>query len=73
MVPYEWTDRGVATGADQPGARAEGQHIRRAGEDVEEGDVLVSAGTVLGPRQLGLLAAVGLGRGASRGRARGWW
>jgi molybdopterin molybdotransferase len=35
------------------------QHVRPVGDDVRVGDVLVSEGTVLGPRHLGLLAAVG--------------
>jgi len=69
VVPYEWTDRGVAkvviSRAPEPG-----QHIRRAGEDVEEGDVLVEDGTVLGPRQIGLLAAVGRNRVSTRPRPR---
>jgi molybdopterin molybdotransferase len=67
VVPYEWTDRGVAqVRIDQ--APTIGQHIRPAGEDVSVGDVLVSQGTVLGPRRLGLLAAVG--RAAVRSRPR---
>jgi len=37
-------------------------HVRRRGEDVELGSVVLSAGDVLGPRQLALLAAVGAGR-----------
>src|SRR6185436_12207019 len=58
VVPYEWTDRGVAqVRIDQ--APAPTQHVRPAGEDVNVGDVLISEGTVLGPRHLGLLAAVG--------------
>ncbi|WP_435744384.1 molybdotransferase-like divisome protein Glp [Nocardioides sp. SYSU DS0663] len=58
VVPYEWTDRGVAqVRIDR--AAAVGQHVRRAGEDVSVGDLLVEAGTVLGPRHLGLLASVG--------------
>ena len=36
-----------------------GQHIRRAGEDIAAGDVVLPAGTVLGPGELGLLAALG--------------
>jgi molybdopterin molybdotransferase len=65
VVPYEWTDRGVAqVRIDQ--APSIGQHVRPAGEDVSSGDVLVSEGTVLGPRHLGLLAAVG--RAAVRSR-----
>ena len=58
VVPYEWTDRGVAQ-VQIDRAPTFGQHVRPAGDDVEVGDVLVSAGSVLGPRHLGLLAAVG--------------
>ncbi|MBD8870693.1 molybdotransferase-like divisome protein Glp [Nocardioides donggukensis] len=69
VVPYEWTDRGVAqvriTQAPKPG-----QHIRRAGEDVQTGDLVVSEGTVIGPRHLGLLAAVGKAGVMSRPRPR---
>ncbi len=58
VVPYEWTDRGVAkvviSRAPEPG-----QHVRPAGEDVSVGDLLIEEGTLLGPRQLGLLANVG--------------
>jgi len=69
VVPYEWTDRGVAQ-VRITRAPTEGQHIRRAGEDVLAGDVLVSEGTVLGPRHLGLLAAVGRARVKARPRPR---
>lgn len=58
VVPYEWTDRGVARVVIRK-APEPGQHIRRAGEDVTRGDLLIRSGTVLGPRQLGLLASVG--------------
>ena len=37
-----------------------GRHVRPAGEDVSEGDVLVEVGTELGPGELALLASVGL-------------
>ncbi len=37
-----------------------GQHIRRAGEDVQRGDCVVPAGTRLGPAELGLAASVGM-------------
>ena len=58
VVPYEWTDRGVAeVRVDR--AAVVGQHVRYAGEDVAEGDLLVEVGTALGPRHLGLLASVG--------------
>ncbi len=36
-----------------------GENIRRAGDDVRAGDVVVRAGTVFGPAQVGLAAAVG--------------
>ncbi len=58
VVPYEWTDRGVAQ-VRITRAPTKHQHIRFAGEDVAEGDRLLEHGTVLGPRHLGLLAAVG--------------
>jgi molybdopterin molybdotransferase len=69
VVPYEWTDRGAhEVLISQP--PVVGQHIRRAGEDVEEGDLLVGTGTVLGPRILGLLAGAGVGRVRVRPRPR---
>jgi molybdopterin molybdotransferase len=69
VVPYEWTDRGVAQ-VRIIRAPAEGQHVRRAGEDVSKGDLLVEHGTVLGPRHLGLLASVGRASVRSRPRPR---
>lgn len=69
VVPYESTDRGIAqvriSRPPKPGA-----HIRLAGEDVSEGDLLLEEGTVLGPRHLGLLAAVGLATVRTRPRPR---
>ncbi|MDZ7938658.1 MAG: gephyrin-like molybdotransferase Glp [Rhodoferax sp.] len=37
-----------------------GQNIRRSGEDVARGDVVLAAGTRLGPAELGLAASVGV-------------
>ncbi|MDZ7918615.1 gephyrin-like molybdotransferase Glp [Rhodoferax sp.] len=37
-----------------------GQNIRRSGEDVARGDVVLAAGTRLGPAALGLAASVGM-------------
>ncbi|MEP9384748.1 gephyrin-like molybdotransferase Glp [Nocardioides sp. KR10-350] len=69
VVPYEWTDRGVARVViDQ--SPSVGQHVRYAGEDVSVGDVVVSEGTVLVPRHLGLLASVGRSHVAARPRPR---
>ncbi len=69
VVPYEWTDRGVAQVRIER-APTPGQHIRRAGEDVASGDVVVPHGTVLGPRHLGLMAAVGRAQVRTRPRPR---
>ena len=59
IVPYEATDRGVGQVRISAAPDRVGAHVRRTGEDVEEGDLVVSAGTVLDARHLGLLAAVG--------------
>jgi molybdopterin molybdotransferase len=69
VVPYEWTDRGVARVRIGQAPRS-GQHVRLAGEDVRSGDRLVEEGTVLGPRHLGLLASVGRATVMSRPRPR---
>jgi molybdopterin molybdotransferase len=69
VVPVEWTDGDIVqvsiTRAPQPGA-----YVRRQGEDAASGDMVVSAGTRLGPAQLALLAAVGRGRVLVRPRPR---
>ncbi|MFK8908329.1 gephyrin-like molybdotransferase Glp [Streptomyces sp. YS-3] len=49
------------------GARA---HVRAAGSDVRAGDLALAAGTVLGPPQIGLLAAIGRGSVKVRPRPR---
>lgn len=40
-------------------ASVAGQHVRRAGEDIEAGATFLTAGMVLGPGELALLAAMG--------------
>ncbi|HEX6921532.1 MAG TPA: gephyrin-like molybdotransferase Glp [Actinomycetes bacterium] len=69
VVPIEWTDHGLASvtivQAPQPG-----QNIRRQGEDVRAGEVVLAEGTRLGPGQIGLLAAVGRDRVVVRPRPR---
>lgn len=69
VVPVEWTDGGSAS-VRITRAPAPGQHIRRRGDDITTGEVLMEAGTLLGPRQVGLLASVGLDRVATRPRPR---
>ena len=61
VIPVEWTDAGM------PEVRimrdvAHGAHVRSRGDDVSLGDVVATSGTVLGPREIALLAAVGRGR-----------
>jgi molybdopterin molybdotransferase len=69
IVPIEWTDGGVAT-VRITRAPQRDEHVRHKGEDVQTGDVLLEDGTVLGPRQLGLLASVGRSQVRSRPRPR---
>ena len=56
--PLEWTDRGRKRVTAHRPVRS-GDFVRRVGDDIQPGDVAVSSGTVLGPAQIGLLAAVG--------------
>jgi len=49
---------------------AAGAHIRARGSDVTEGEPALRAGTVLGPSQVGLLAAIGRGTVTVRPRPR---
>ncbi|MGH3371383.1 MAG: molybdopterin molybdotransferase MoeA, partial [Nocardioidaceae bacterium] len=69
VVPVEWTDGGVAA-VRISRAPSPGQHVRRCGEDIRVGDVLLEDGAILGPRQLGLLASVGRAQVRSRPRPR---
>jgi molybdopterin molybdotransferase len=69
VVPVEWTDGGLAT-VRVTQAPEPDQHVRHAGEDVRRGDVLLEDGSVLGPRQLGLLASVGRSQVLARPRPR---
>lgn len=69
VVPVEWTDAGTAT-VRIFGSPAPGQHLRHVGEDVRAGAELLPAGTVLGPREVGLLAGVGLAQVRTRPRPR---
>ncbi|MBB6476441.1 molybdotransferase-like divisome protein Glp [Sphaerisporangium rubeum] len=67
VVPVEWTDGGtVRVAIHRPPAL--GNAIRRSGEDVRAGDVVLTAGTLIGPAQLGILA--GVGRRTVRARPR---
>ena len=61
VVPVEATDAGTGRVEIRAAART-GQHIRRAGEDVTAGTVVLRAGEVLSAAALGLVAALGLRR-----------
>jgi len=58
VVPVEVTDGGTVT-VTITTPPAPGDHIRRAGEDAVPGDLVVSAGTALGPAHIAALASVG--------------
>ncbi|OBE91926.1 gephyrin-like molybdotransferase Glp [Mycobacterium sp. 852002-10029_SCH5224772] len=58
VLPMRWTDGGTSRVRIYRGAPS-GAYVRRAGDDVQPGDVAVRAGTVIGAAQVGLLAAVG--------------
>lgn len=69
VVQVEWTDAGTErVRIDRPVTA--GQNVRGAGEDVTVGQVVLPAGTVLGPAQVGLAAAVGAGTVPVRRRPR---
>ncbi|WP_083886026.1 gephyrin-like molybdotransferase Glp [Actinoalloteichus spitiensis] len=61
VVPVGYTDENPAkVTVRQP--VPSGAFVRRAGEDVQAGDVAVRRGSVIGAAQVGLLAAVGRGK-----------
>ncbi|MGH4012901.1 MAG: molybdotransferase-like divisome protein Glp [Pseudonocardiaceae bacterium] len=64
VVPLGHTENGAAHAARVTVARAvpSKAFVRRTGEDVQTGDVAVRSGAVIGPAQVGLLAAVGRAR-----------
>ncbi len=69
VVPVEWTDGGVANVRIDRRPDV-GAHVRHAGEDVQAGEVVLTAGSHLGASQIGLAAAVGRSRLLVRPRPR---
>ncbi|MFF4734876.1 gephyrin-like molybdotransferase Glp [Streptomyces sp. NPDC001262] len=82
VVPVEWTDGGKGGG---PATTMAGSgsaevrvhrsvdaraHVRARGSDVTAGELVLAAGTLLGPAQIGLLAAIGRGTVSVRPRPR---
>jgi molybdopterin molybdotransferase len=58
VLPLKWTDGGESKVRVLRSVRS-GAYVRRAGDDVQPGDVAVRAGAIIGAAQVGLLAAVG--------------
>jgi len=69
IVPIEMTDTGLAR-VSVNGPVDVGRHVRRAGEDVPAGELVLAQGTRLGPRHIALLAAVGRDRVIARPKPR---
>ena len=70
VVPVEWTDGGTAHGADLRARRSRAARPARRARTSREGDLLLEEGTVLGPREVGLLAGVGRSQVRARPRPR---
>lgn len=69
VIPFEKTDHGNARVALYDSV-APGACVRPQGADVKVGDRVLEEGTVLGPREIGLLAALGAPRVKARPRPR---
>ncbi|MBU4214293.1 MAG: molybdopterin molybdotransferase MoeA [Actinobacteria bacterium] len=69
VIPVEWTDGGVQV-VDLGRVPEPGANVRRRGEDVRSGQRVLAAGSRIGPAQVGLAAAVGLGQVAVHRRPR---
>jgi len=60
VIPFEEVDESNNTIYLKPGANVlPGKHIRRAGEDVKQGDTVLESGTVLGVAEICMLASLG--------------
>lgn len=60
VVPIEWTEPAEG-GVAIRRAVAGGQNIANAGSDLGRGEVILRRGTVIGSREIGLMAACGIG------------
>ena len=69
VVPFEHTDRGNARVSIDRFVRR-GANVRPQGQDVTSGDVVLPAGTVIGAREIALLASLGAARVKARPRPR---
>ncbi len=62
IVPQELTTRPDSATVAVDGQIALGYHVRPAGEDIRSGELVVRAGSVLGPAELGVLASMNIPR-----------
>ena len=69
VVPIEWTDGGRAM-VEIRQAPSPGTHVRPRGDDIRAGDLVLSEGTTIGPRQTMILAAIGRSQVRARPRPR---
>ena len=69
VIPIAWTDGGLAQVRIDRAPRA-GESIRRAGEDLAAGEIVLTAGSHLGSQQIAVLATVGRARVRARPRPR---
>ncbi len=60
IVPVEHTARAGDDAVDIAEPTSVGRHIRPAGDDIAAGEIVLAAGTLLGPAHLGVLASVGV-------------
>lgn len=67
VIPVEDTDDDWSKGEDSPlpakvrvfRELAPGENIRRAGENIKSGDIIMPARTVIGPAEIGMIAGIG--------------
>jgi molybdopterin molybdotransferase len=69
VVPYENSDRGVSDVKIFAPSEPD-QHVRHRGEDIRAGTELYRAGDLLGPRDIGVLAGIGMDKVLVRPRPR---
>ncbi|WP_333824740.1 molybdopterin biosynthesis protein [Pinisolibacter sp.] len=61
VVPVEWTEPGADGAVVVRRAVASGQNLAYAGSDLARGEVLLRRGSTVGSREIGMMAACGIG------------
>ena len=70
VVPVEWTSRPSPDRVRIERSLEPGRNVRRAGEAMRAGDLVLAAGALVTPAGVGVLASVGAGRVSVRRRPR---